>query len=306
MKKIFILFCITIFFLVSSDLRSQNWTEGFEGIDSLHLPAGWSKWHRSNYPILPFTDWTIRDTGRSLPGLQTATSKSHSGLNAIGVSWWSGVDTLGIDTTDIADEWLVTRRVHVWSSLALMSFWVAGGSPSYKDSLQIWLSTVDSTPQSFTEYYNTLVLGPGPYGVFNQDFIPLDQYIGQNVWVGFRYFMNVSVDGYFVHLDDFEVQNPIGIVPIGNEIPIKFDLKQNYPNPFNPVTNIEFDIARTSNVKLVIFNMLGQEVRTPVNEELAAGSYRVDFNAGNLPSGTYFYRLTAGDFVKTNKMVIVK
>jgi hypothetical protein len=118
--------------------------------------------------------------------------------------------------------------------------------------------------------------------------------------------MDCTTDGYVVALDDFEVVNPIGIKPISSEVPKHFDLKQNYPNPFNPSTNIEFDIAKALNVKLVIYNIMGQEVKTLANQNMTPGSYRVDFNASELSSGTYLYRLTAGDYVKTNKMVVVK
>jgi hypothetical protein len=303
-KIILILFVIL---LALSEVRAQNWTEGFETSDSITLPTGWSVWNAANFPIDPFTNWTVRDTGRSLPGLASATSKSHSGIKAIGVSWWSSVDTTGLDTTNTSDAWLVSKRIYVWQSGALMSYWMAlgGGSAPYLDSVQIWFSTVDSTPSNFSQYYET-ISGTGPYGTFTQNFIVLDDFVGQTVWVGFRYNMDCTVDGFFVHIDDVEVINPIGIEPISSEIPARFSLKQNYPNPFNPVTNIEFDIAKTSTVTLVLYNSLGQEVRTLINEQLKPGSYKYDFHAGDLPSGAYFYRLIAGDFVQTNKMILVK
>jgi hypothetical protein len=100
--------------------------------------------------------------------------------------------------------------------------------------------------------------------------------------------MDCTVDGFFVHLDDLVLVNPIGIKPISTEIPKRFDLKQNYPNPFNPATNIEFDIAKNELVKLIVYNSAGQEVETLVNQNLTPGSYRVDFNAKNLASGAYF------------------
>jgi len=103
----------------------------------------------------------------------------------------------------------------------------------------------------------------------------------------------------------------IGIQPIGNQIPSKFSLSQNYPNPFNPVTKIRFDIpanvkSQKSNVKLVVYNMLGEEVEILVNEELQPGTYEADFDGSNLPSGIYFYRLQAGDYTETKKMVLLK
>lgn len=305
MKKLFLILFTAL--LTSGSVYSQNWTEGFEGLDSLSLPAGWSKYNRTTFPIEPFTDWTVRDSGLGLPGLSTARSRSHSGLKSIGASWLSGRDTVnGLNL--VSDCWLVTKRIRVWSTSSYLSYWIAlgGGSQSYVDSVQIWVSTVDSTPASFTNYIETLS-GTGPYGTFNQNFVPFDNFVGQTVWVAFRYHTNVSVDGYFVNLDDIEVQNPvIGITPISTEVPNQFELKQNYPNPFNPITNIEFSIAKTRDVSLVIYNSLGQLVATLVNQELKPGTYKYDFNASGLPSGSYYYRLTAGDFVKTNKMILVK
>lgn len=305
MKKT--LFILLFIFFASNILKAQNWTEGFEGLDSLSLPEGWSKYNAAPFPIDPMTNWTVRDSGSSLPGLQTATAKSHSGLKSIGVSWWSSVDTTGdTNSVPISDVWLVTKRIHVWGAGAFISYWIAGGSASYLDSVQIWVSTVDSTPSSFTHKIETLALH-GPYGTFDQIFFSLDDYVGQTIWIGYRYNMDCTFDGYFVNLDDIEVTNPvIGIHNISTEIPTKFELKQNYPNPFNPVTNIEFSIAKTRDVSLVIYNSLGQLVSTLVNQELKPGTYKYDFNASGLPSGSYYYRLTAGDFIKTNKMILVK
>jgi len=304
MKKLLLMLFFVIFAVGS--VNSQNWTESFEGLDSLSLPEGWSRYNAAPFPIDPMTNWTVRDSGSSVPGLATATVKSYDGLKSIGVSWWSTIDTLGVDTSGISDAWLVSKRIHVWDGNAYMSYWLALGSPTYLDSVQIWVSTTDSTPSSFTHHIET-ISNRGTYGVFNQNFVPFTDFAGQDIWVGFRYNMDAAFDGYFAQLDHIEVENPvIGIQQISNEIPRQFQLKQNYPNPFNPVTNIEFDIAKTSNVNLVIFNSIGQVVSTLVNQELRAGSYKYDFNASGLPSGSYFYRLTAGDFVKTNKMILVK
>jgi photosystem II stability/assembly factor-like uncharacterized protein len=88
--------------------------------------------------------------------------------------------------------------------------------------------------------------------------------------------------------------------------PKGFSLLQNYPNPFNPSTTIQFSLPRTSNVTLKVFNTLGQQVATLVNEEKAAGSYKVDWNAESFSSGVYFYRLTSGDYVDTKKMLLIR
>lgn len=98
----------------------------------------------------------------------------------------------------------------------------------------------------------------------------------------------------------------VGINQIGSEVPQQFSLLQNYPNPFNPTTNIEFQIPNSGYVKLVVYNMLGKEVQKLVNQELVAGTYEVDFDGSNLPSGVYYYRLEVDSYTETKKMLIVK
>lgn len=88
--------------------------------------------------------------------------------------------------------------------------------------------------------------------------------------------------------------------------PENFFLYQNYPNPFNPLTTIRFSVPERGQVSLIVFNSLGQEIQTLVNEDKIIGSYEVLFNASNLPSGVYFYRLQVGSFVETKKMSFLK
>ncbi|MBK7497586.1 MAG: T9SS type A sorting domain-containing protein [Ignavibacteriales bacterium] len=91
-----------------------------------------------------------------------------------------------------------------------------------------------------------------------------------------------------------------------NSIPEKFFLSQNYPNPFNPSTKISWQSPVSSHQTLKIYDVLGNEVATLVNEYRNAGSYEIDFNASKLSSGIYFYRLSAGSFVQTKKMILIK
>jgi len=91
-----------------------------------------------------------------------------------------------------------------------------------------------------------------------------------------------------------------------NGIPKVYELSQNFPNPFNPVTKINFAIPKNSLVTLQVFDLLGREITTLINEEKQAGYYSVDFDASGLSSGIYFYRLSAGDYVKTMKMTLMK
>ena len=98
----------------------------------------------------------------------------------------------------------------------------------------------------------------------------------------------------------------VGIEPISSVIPDKYELYQNYPNPFNPNTNIKFDLPKGSNVKLTVYNSLGQKVAELFNGELSAGTYRYSWGASNFASGIYFYRLETDEFVQTKKLVLLK
>ena len=98
----------------------------------------------------------------------------------------------------------------------------------------------------------------------------------------------------------------LGVREIPNSVPTKFSLSQNYPNPFNPTTNIKYSIPQGGLVTLKVFNVLGQEVATLVNQEQKPGSYVVDFNASNLASGVYMYRIQSGNYTFTKKMMLLK
>jgi hypothetical protein len=98
----------------------------------------------------------------------------------------------------------------------------------------------------------------------------------------------------------------LGVTGVETETPDEFALMQNYPNPFNPSTTIKFEIARPSDVKLAVYTSDGREVAVLVNERREAGSYQVKVDGSNLSSGVYFYRINAGDFVQTRKLVLLK
>jgi len=100
--------------------------------------------------------------------------------------------------------------------------------------------------------------------------------------------------------------NLVGIQPVGNIIPENFSLEQNYPNPFNPATNIKFSIPKGEFVEILLYDITGREVANIFSDPLEAGIYNVDFNAANLSSGVYFYKITAGTFIDVKKMVLLK
>ncbi|MFA5405299.1 MAG: T9SS type A sorting domain-containing protein [Ignavibacteria bacterium] len=129
---------------------------------------------------------------------------------------------------------------------------------------------------------------------------------------GVCYYENIYPPHY--EFTTVKLSQPVGIQNISNKIPDRYSLSQNYPNPFNPNTIIRFQIKGMSSphvlggdlITLKIYDILGKEVATPVNEKLQPGEYEVTFDGSGLTSGIYFYRLTCGDFTQTKRMLLIK
>ena len=124
----------------------------------------------------------------------------------------------------------------------------------------------------------------------------LTEYLNQD-WDGTDW-----MNDYIVYVD---YNNIVG-VDESESFPTEYSLKQNYPNPFNPVTTLEYTLFSPGEVSLIIYNLFGQEVARLVSEVQQAGYHEVTWDASNFASGIYFYRLQAGDFVQTRKMVLLK
>jgi len=120
---------------------------------------------------------------------------------------------------------------------------------------------------------------------------------------------SISSNKYYYRLKQVDLDGTFeysNIVEVDINTVTEFSLNQNYPNPFNPSTKISFTLPQTANVKLSVFNLLGEKVAELVNETKGSGFYEVDFNGSNLTSGMYLYRLEAGEFVSTRKMTLIK
>ena len=120
---------------------------------------------------------------------------------------------------------------------------------------------------------------------------------------------NVSPEKYFYRLKQIDFNGNFeysDIIEVNVNTPTEYSLEQNYPNPFNPATTISYSIKEKGFVNLKVYDVLGNEVKTLVNEEQEAGKYQFEFNAISFASGIYFYSLQAGDFVSTKKMILLK
>ena len=131
------------------------------------------------------------------------------------------------------------------------------------------------------------------------------------VGAGLPTFIIVGVtddDSSAVHVDEvWYNETPTGM-GISDDAPIasSYELGQNYPNPFNPITHIRFNIPETGNTKLTVFNIMGEAVANLIDGVVSAGAHTVSWNAANMPTGVYFYRMESGNFSQTRKLLLVK
>ena len=362
-KKLLSLF-LSFFILSFLTSFAQTLNEGFE--DPTFPPTGW---HTKN--ILGGVIW------------MQANSIFHSGAHSAIIAWQ---DTGG-------EDWLVTPQLNIVAGDSLKfwtrRFWPAVYEP---DTLQIRVSTTDTSVASFTTVLATYDVNTFPNPDFGEYKIDLSSFAGQNVFIAFRHY---DFNGNGMYLDDVSVA---GSVPVelasfaasvsGNDVtlswmtatelnnsgfnverttgkeswtelgfieghgtttethvytfidkglaegtysyrikqvdfdgsykyydlnqdveiaaPISYALSQNYPNPFNPTTKIKYSVPFDGFVSVAVFNILGKKVANILGSVQKAGNYELTFDATNLASGMYIYRMKAGDFVSIKKMMILK
>lgn len=211
--------------------------------------------------------------------------------------------TLNFDATNFTDSLLFDYAHAYYNSISRDSLFIEASSNSGNDFMRIASLGSNSTPFASLSTVS-----------MQTEFIPTQA----SQWGTKRYSLPVGTNkirfvaksgfGNNLYLDSIRlITTPTGITHGLELIPDKFDLKQNYPNPFNPVTKIDYDLPFDSKVSLKIYDLLGKEVLSLVNNDLQkAGYYSVQFNGLNLSSGIYFYRLVANNFTQTKKMLLVK
>jgi len=133
----------------------------------------------------------------------------------------------------------------------------------------------------------------------------------ENLTTGSTYYFIIDqMDAQFNDIRSIPYKFIAGDTTVGvndlETLPKEYSLSQNYPNPFNPSTVIEFAMPTSGYVTLKVFNSLGQEVAELINKEMNAGNHSINFNASNLSSGIYFYRISAGKFTETKKMILIQ
>jgi carboxypeptidase T len=186
----------------------------------------------------------------------------------------------------------------------LLSYWYKHTIDTL-DNAYIDVSSDNGATWRSAKYYNKVVSN------WTKDVIDITSLAAgsTNLKIRFSMISNGTLTSDGIYIDNIKL-TAYNDIPTGinteNEVPQQFNLSQNYPNPFNPNTVISYNVGTSGNVLLKVFNMLGKEVATLVNERQNAGSYSVDFYGSNLSSGMYYYKIESGLYSATKKMMLIK
>ncbi|MBN1634409.1 MAG: thiol protease/hemagglutinin PrtT [Ignavibacteria bacterium] len=303
--------CNSYFYLTNLNPGTYNFTQGQAGVfgiqppvsftnlmfedfeNASYPPAGWSLSPQLN-PSL----W-LRSTACSGYGTGTASSKFNFYEAQAG-----------------SFQNLISKTFNPTSNGNFLKFDYAYASYSsiYVDTLEIYASTNSGS----TWYWVAVLEGGSIVGQgmvtappVSSAFVPTASQWGTKnftlpVGTNKIAFTGVSAYGNNLYIDNVFIGRTVSVKNNDNGIPDKYVLCQNYPNPFNPSTKIKFSIVKTGIVRLKVFDILGREVTTLINEKLNAGNYEVTFNASALSSGVYFYRLQINNFTEIKKMIYTK
>ena len=276
-----------------------KWEETF---NSTTVPAGWRTIDNDGSG----TTWTYRQLVTFTSG---DTIKPQAGLSF----WFASFS--GANAQGRIDEYLISPKLPLVVVGDSLHFYAGAIGGMYPDSFRVKISTTDSALASFTTqiaYFRV----DGPTGSWHRYSMSLSQFAGQRIFVAVNYYI---VDGGpsgsssdNVWLDHF-IHTGLVAASVGEQgvLPSAFTVGKNYPNPFNPTTTIDFQMQKGSNVKLAVYNLIGQKIRTLVSGYHSVGLHSAVWDGRNdegdpAVSGVYFYRFDADGFVNTQRMVLLK
>src|SRR5690606_31348063 len=228
--------------------------------------------------------------------------------NSVAITADNGSETPPYGYSLTADNYSVALNQFTGDTLEVFFF---SGNKSFPDSSKIKLISFGSAKDYDIELNYVTKNGVGRFGDFNIQLTENTSHTFIPDWTDLSgKELQVLVDtGNDGTIDDtLSLKNEVtGINDEGSLLtPGNYNLAQNYPNPFNPVTTIRYSIPENSNVLLKVYDILGNEIAVLVNEEKQAGVYEITFNGSSLSSGVYFYKLTAGNFSDTKKLILLK
>jgi hypothetical protein len=276
-------------------------------------------WGASWTAISSGTSGTIRELAisRTNPSIMYATSGSQVYKSTDGGTTFTNV-TSGLPGRTITSVYVH----HDSSSVAAITFSGFGAGKVYRttNGAASWINISGNLPDSPTN--DVLIYHPGISTSIYYAAMDIGVFFTNNYGTTWTELADGLPNTVSMHLDYhratnrlrigthgrgvWETANPVGLINYNNQVPESFSLEQNYPNPFNPVTTIKYNILREGFVKLSVFDILGREMKAIISENQRAGTYTAQFDATNLTSGVYFYKLTANGFTETKKMMLIK
>jgi hypothetical protein len=205
---------------------------------------------------------------------------------------------------------VVNPKLKYWTKFDIESNWDYGQAQVSTNNGTTWIALAGQYTEPGVGSFqpNGEPLYDGTKSNWVKEEISLADYLSSQFKIRFRLRSDSGTNRDGWYLDDigvFYYTIPTD-VPNNTESVFKFALEQNYPNPFNPSTVISYQIPVNGTVSLNVYDVLGTKIASLVNEEKPAGNYEVDFDAAALSSGIYFYKLQAGSFVETRKMILLK
>jgi hypothetical protein len=296
------------------EIADQSSSNGFEsdndGSGSLNQPVTSPTWWNVSL-FGPLADGSTNINSLYRRGMHLRRSSLNKISNALIMGWPTGIRLDGVNTIQGAvnnNMWINNSIVAGWNSASMDT--VSSGNLNF--NIDNWFT--NSGGRKFVN--NSEVMISDPFNLLSPNFIPL---AGSPALTGAA---SPPADGFFDTSADFVGAfgtedwtagwaefNPINYITNVNEpgsfIP-EYSLEQNYPNPFNPSTRIKFSLAEGSEIRLSVYNILGEEIAVLLNEYLNAGSYEKSFNAAGLASGIYFYKLSSGSQNLVRKMSVLK
>lgn len=286
----------------SSPQLTEIFSEGFNDTSATGFPpAGWIMINRDGNSDPTDTAWYQSRTVGGVGGPGPYEGPAFA------------ADYYGSANGFYIDDYLITPNTAGPApppgSVDSLTFWLTSrlsSSGNYPDSLDIRVSTTGRNADDFTIRL-AYVLAPKALWTRFAFALPM----ATTRYIAFRYLIYdggpTGTNSDKICLDDVRItRHPSTAVVEGGELPQRFALLQNYPNPFNPRTTIRFQLKESRVTTLAVYNTLGEKVADVLNEFLAAGTYSIPFDAQHLASGVYYYRLTAGPFVATKSMVLIK
>lgn len=296
-------------------------THGHATPTQTDAPRGAIKWEETfDTPTIP-PDWQVIDndssgtawTFRQLVTLVNGVDTYYVAPEAGQSFWFSSFN--GANSNNLIDEYIITPRLPLIELRDTLRFYAGAIGGVYHDSLRVMVSITDSLLGSFDSLIAYFKVD-GPTSSWHRYSFDLSRFVGQRPFIAVNYFIvsggragnhsdNVWVDHFIL-----ESGPPLGVKG-REEIPTTFGVGRNYPNPFNPSTTIKYEVAKPAMVRLVVYNLLGQAVRTLVSRQIEPGRYSAVWDGRNdagqgVVSGAYLYRFEAGGVVQTQKMMLVK